>query len=110
MGKASPSKGSLLSCTHADSCPLFPRLQASLEGWRRNYCDHATNWNTCARYERSLSGATVPITLLPNGRTIQLVEQPQTTTTVVEDRPADAEELPTRVSGGFFRRLFGGKK
>ena len=101
-----------MSCTHADSCPLFPRLQASLEGWRRSYCDHATDWNTCARYQASLSGASVPITLLPNGRTIQLVEQPEVTraATVVVEREAETDEPPTEVSVGFWRRLFGRRR
>ncbi len=100
-----------MSCTHADTCPLFPRLQASLEGWRRVYCDHETDWITCARYEKSLTGATVPITLLPNGHVIQTVEQetaePAKTKTAVADRPAD--DPPTTVSRSFWRRWFGGR-
>ena len=55
-------------CTHVSGCPLFPKLNASLRGWRDAYCDSDTGWSACARYQRSLSGQVVPLTLLPNGR------------------------------------------
>lgn len=98
-----------MSCSHAASCPLFPRLQASLEGWRRTYCDHDTAWQGCARYELSLSGGSVPITLLPNGHNIQVVEPSATSAAMATATAVD--ELPTKVSGSWWRRLFsGGRK
>lgn len=57
-----------MSCTHATTCPLFPKLNASLRGWRDAYCDTDAGWHRCARYTRSRSGVSVPLTLLPNGK------------------------------------------
>lgn len=56
-----------MSCSHAASCPLFPLLKSSLQGWRDHYCDSDDRWNECARYQMSLTGERVPISLLPNG-------------------------------------------
>lgn len=56
-----------MGCPHAERCPLFPLLRASLRSWRDYYCDSGDGWRGCARYELSLTGAVVPITLLPNG-------------------------------------------
>jgi hypothetical protein len=55
-------------CSHAQNCPLFPLLKASLRGWREYYCDTEDRWRDCARYKLSLTGQLVPISLLPNGR------------------------------------------
>lgn len=56
-----------MSCSHAAGCPLFPLLRASLQGWRNYYCDSEDQWLGCARYQVSLTGERVPISLLPNG-------------------------------------------
>ncbi|SCE98261.1 hypothetical protein GA0074695_2658 [Micromonospora viridifaciens] len=56
-----------MGCSHAQECPLFPLLNASLRDWRNYYCDSAEGWRTCARYQLSRTGRLVPITLLPNG-------------------------------------------
>lgn len=56
-----------MGCSHAQDCPLFPLLNASLSAWRHNYCDSAEGWLTCARYQLYRTGQLVPITLLPNG-------------------------------------------
>ncbi|MDG4788002.1 hypothetical protein O7626_19005 [Micromonospora sp. WMMD1102] len=56
-----------MGCPHAERCPLFPLLRASLRSWREYYCDTGDGWRDCARYTLSLTGAVVPITLLPNG-------------------------------------------
>lgn len=61
------SGGSNMACSHAAGCPLFPLLRASLQGWRDYYCDSEDRWRDCARYQLSLTGERVPITLLPNG-------------------------------------------
>lgn len=67
-----------MGCRHISECPLFPLLNASLRGWRDCYCDSDDNWRRCARYELSLSGRTVPITLLPSGANAQLLRpEPQ---------------------------------
>jgi hypothetical protein len=56
-----------VGCSHAAGSPLFPLLNASLQGWRDYYCDSGDRWRDCARYKLSLTGERVPITLLPNG-------------------------------------------
>ncbi|GAB3974120.1 hypothetical protein GCM10027615_38920 [Plantactinospora veratri] len=56
-----------MGCPHSERCPLFPLLNASLRSWRDYYCDTADGWQECARYRLSLTGAVVPIILLPNG-------------------------------------------
>lgn len=60
-----------MGCTHTSGCPLFPRMNASLRGWRDAYCDSTSEWRDCARYRLSLTGRPVPLTLLPNGRDAQ---------------------------------------
>lgn len=60
-----------MGCPHAERCPLFPLLNASLRSWREYYCDTGAGWRECARYQLSLTGAVVPIILLPNGATAQ---------------------------------------
>lgn len=67
-GGARVGKGrSDVGCSHAEGCPLFPLLRASLRGWRDYYCDSNTRWRECARYKLALTGQVVPISLLPNG-------------------------------------------
>ncbi|GIG88094.1 hypothetical protein [Plantactinospora endophytica] len=60
-----------MTCPHAGQCPLFPLLKASLRSWREYYCDTGDGWRDCARYRLSLTGAVVPIVLLPNGANAQ---------------------------------------
>lgn len=61
-----------MSCSHATGCPLFPLLNASLQGWRDFYCDsREERWRDCARYKLSLTSTRVPISLLPNGHHAQ---------------------------------------
>jgi hypothetical protein len=57
-----------MGCTHVPDCPLFPKLNASLRGWRDAYCDSDSAWRDCARYQQSNAGRPVPLALLPNGR------------------------------------------
>lgn len=60
-----------MGCSHAEGCPLFPLLNASLSAWRAYYCDTYQGWQDCARYRASRTGQLVPITLLPNGANAQ---------------------------------------
>ena len=62
-----------MSCTHTNSCPLHPRLNASLAGWKTAYCDTEQAWLDCARYQASLTGQPVPLALLPNGKTLGIL-------------------------------------
>ncbi|RVU27402.1 hypothetical protein EOT10_09570 [Streptomyces antnestii] len=64
-----------MGCSHAVACPLFPLLRASLQGWRDHYCDSEDRWRDCARYQLSLTGERVPISLLPNGARARHLEE-----------------------------------
>ena len=79
-----------MSCTHTNSCPLHPRLNASLAGWKTAYCDTEQAWLDCARYQASLSGKPVPLALLPNGKTLGIMideaTREEVAKTVVADR------------------------
>jgi hypothetical protein len=59
-------------CPHVTSCPLFTRfsLESNLKFWQAKYCD--TEFVRCARYELSARSELVPLTLLPNGKTLDL--------------------------------------
>lgn len=124
-----------MGCTHASSCPLFPRLQQSLAGWRNAYCDADDAWLQCARYQTGLKGQPVPLALLPNGKVLGvLVDETQRRTervtvasfaladasnasggvAVLDDEAAETvlEEARTSRGGllGRLRGLFGGRK
>ncbi len=62
-----------MSCSHVDSCPLHPRLNASLAGWKTSYCDTEDTWLECARHQTSLTGKPVPLALLPNGKVLGIL-------------------------------------
>ncbi|MDN5749417.1 MAG: hypothetical protein L0H64_13015 [Pseudonocardia sp.] len=83
-----------MGCSHAESCPQFPLLKASLRGWRDYYCDDEIRWRECARYRMSLAGRPVPITLLPNGKDAQYLSE------ATAGRPATAEEARHRTPPG----------
>lgn len=63
-----------MACPHASTCPLFPLMSASLNEWRRYYCESSTGSQECARYIRSSRGEIVPLGLLPNGRHAQHIQ------------------------------------
>ncbi|MEU6161065.1 hypothetical protein [Streptomyces sp. NPDC047130] len=65
-----------MACPHAAGCPLFPLLRSSLRGWRDYYCDSGDRWGDCARYQMSLTGEPVPISLLPNGHSARHLQDP----------------------------------
>lgn len=60
-----------MSCSHTSDCPLFAQfaLEPALAIWKSHYCDG--EFAKCARYQMSLKGDAVPITLLPNGKMIE---------------------------------------
>jgi len=47
-----------------------------LRSWREYYCDTEDGWHDCARYQVTLTGKPVPITLLPNGRDAHHLKRP----------------------------------
>lgn len=66
-----------MSCSHFKSCPLFAQfaLHPALSIWQENYCEQ--DHTQCARFERSSSGAAVPVTLLPNGKVLSAKQSEQ---------------------------------
>jgi hypothetical protein len=74
MGEASEDR---LRCPHITSCELFPVFSQNgfLRVWQIRYCE--ADYVRCARYERSLRGEHVPLTLLPNGKELARPIAPQ---------------------------------
>jgi hypothetical protein len=64
------------NCSHFESCELFPHFSkhALLRVWQINYCC-ADDFERCARYEKALKGEAIPITLLPNGKTLPVLNK-----------------------------------
>ncbi|HEB59657.1 MAG TPA: ankyrin repeat domain-containing protein [Gammaproteobacteria bacterium] len=62
-----------MTCHHASNCPLYVQFAAepALKAWRQHYCEN--QYTTCARYQMSETGKPVPLTLLPNGQTLNRV-------------------------------------
>jgi hypothetical protein len=85
-----------MSCTHVPDCPLFPKLNASLRGWRDAYCDSDSAWRGCARFQQSQTGRAVPLALLPNGRMAHTVTRSRPT----DPSPSRFRTAPPRVVAG----------
>jgi hypothetical protein len=62
------ASGERVPCPHMMSCELFPAFSQNgfLRVWQINYCE--AEFIRCVRYQRSLRGEHVPLTLLPNGK------------------------------------------
>jgi hypothetical protein len=89
-----------MPCSHADSCPLFPRLNHTLVGWKTAFCDSDEASQECARFKLSLTGKPVPLGLLPNGKLVSIAQEEKKTVEVVK------EEVEVAVAKlGFFGRL-----
>jgi hypothetical protein len=58
-------------CPHADLCPLYDEFaHGRLLGiWKDRYCN--SKYETCARFQLSRLGETIPSTLLPNGKSLR---------------------------------------
>lgn len=52
------------------TCPLYEqfRVQALLNVWKVTYCEG--DFERCERFKASACGTQVPVTLLPNGKTL----------------------------------------
>ncbi len=55
------------TCTHLATCPMFKVFASQASGniFRRIYCE--SNYQGCARYQKSEKGESVSDYLLPNG-------------------------------------------
>lgn len=62
-----------MPCNHYISCPLFKYFSSHpvLKLWRTHYCDK-TNNNHCVRFQQTSRGLPNPVSLLPNGKQIEL--------------------------------------
>lgn len=97
-----------MPCQHATTCPLFPRLNHSLVGWKTAFCDSDEASKGCARFQLSLTGKPVPLGLLPNGKVVTMTEEVKKKVETVE---AEVEVAVQKL--GLFARLkslFGAKK
>jgi hypothetical protein len=54
-------------------CALFPLFStaAFLRVWQVGYCE--ADYTRCVRYQRSMSGEIVPVSLLPNGKSLPVL-------------------------------------
>ena len=61
-----------MACTHINNCELFVQfaLNPALGIWQSAYCKG--DYAACARYETALKGQVVPLSLLPNGKKINV--------------------------------------
>ncbi len=61
-----------MDCSHIKSCELFVQfaLNPALQIWKKHYC-HGTH-TECVRYKLSKLGQPIPLTLLPNGKRIEV--------------------------------------
>lgn len=62
-----------MPCTHYITCPLFKYFSSHpvLNLWRINYCDKPSNIH-CVRFQHTSRGLANPVSLLPNGKQIEL--------------------------------------
>lgn len=62
-----------MSCSRITGCELFLQfaLNPALEIWQQHYCN--ADWRQCARFYESNAGQPVPMTLLPNGKRINVI-------------------------------------
>lgn len=70
-----PAAAAFQGCPVASGCKMFDLFsnREILGVWRENYCQDA--YLRCARYRLSCDGAFVPLTLLPNGRYLNVDER-----------------------------------
>ena len=61
-----------MACSHTSTCPLFPLISvnSALKVWKTFYCEG--KYNNCARYNLSKTGQSVPVNLLPNGKSLNM--------------------------------------
>lgn len=61
-----------MACSRKDSCELFPLIEinGALKIWQSFYCNG--NFQTCVRYQLGLEGKSIPASLLPNGKNLDI--------------------------------------
>ncbi|MHB1951370.1 MAG: ankyrin repeat domain-containing protein [Acidiferrobacteraceae bacterium] len=60
-----------MACSHVRHCELFAQfaLNPALRVWQTHYCE--ADFQACARFQTALTGAAVPLNLLPNGAKVE---------------------------------------
>lgn len=60
------------ACPRTIACPLFKQMsmKSALNVWRTFYCEG--NYGRCERWKLVSRGATAPLNLLPNGKTLDV--------------------------------------
>jgi len=61
-----------MACSHIKGCELFVQfaLNPALEIWQQHYCN--AEFDACVRFKLAKMGQPVPLTLLPNGKKIEV--------------------------------------
>jgi hypothetical protein len=61
-----------MACAKVSGCPLFKAftMKSSLQVWKSYYCEG--DFSRCERFKLSSCGKPVGLTLLPNGRTLEV--------------------------------------
>lgn len=61
-----------MACSHIKGCELFVQfaLNPALEIWKQHYCN--ADFDDCVRFKLAKMGQPVPLTLLPNGKKIEV--------------------------------------
>lgn len=61
-----------MACSHTDDCELYPQisLSSALKVWQVFYCEG--DYEKCVRYQTAAEGRPVPVTLLPNGKELEI--------------------------------------
>ncbi len=62
----------MAKCPRVETCPLFKAftMKAALKVWQSYYCEG--DFSRCERWKLVSAGKPVPMSLLPNGRTIDV--------------------------------------
>jgi ankyrin repeat protein len=61
-----------MTCSHTTTCELFVQfaMNPALDVWKSHFCE--ADFNRCARFQTAKTGRAVPITLLPNGKNVEV--------------------------------------
>ena len=62
----------MATCSRVETCLLFKQFQmkSALNVWKSYYCEG--DFNRCERWKLVAAGKPVPLSLLPNGRTLDV--------------------------------------
>ena len=59
-------------CSHKSSCEMYKllKLSGTLKTWQTRYCN--ADYRSCARFQGSEEGRSVPANLMPNGQYLRV--------------------------------------